>query len=138
MLKFKTCYACGLTKSLEEFYKDERNRDGRRGDCKMCAKARMRAIRRNNKAYYQEYDRKRNALPERQQIVSERKRVYREKWPEKKRAQDKVHAAVARGKLIKQPCEICGSKVVQAHHEDYSKPLDVIWLCAVHHKWIHS
>lgn len=34
-----------------------------------------------------------------------------------------------RGKLIQQDCEDCGSKDSQKHHEDYSKPLDVIWLC---------
>lgn len=43
-----------------------------------------------------------------------------------------------RGKIKKQPCEVCGSDNSQAHHEDYSKPLEVKWLCRIHHLEIHS
>lgn len=43
-----------------------------------------------------------------------------------------------RGKLERQPCAKCGSEDSQRHHEDYSKPLDVVWLCRAchiaHHK----
>lgn len=38
------------------------------------------------------------------------------------------------GKLIEEPCRICGNIKAEAHHEDYSKPLDVVWLCNKHHK----
>jgi ribosomal protein S27AE len=42
------------------------------------------------------------------------------------------------GKLIPQPCEKCGtSEDLQMHHEDYSKPLDVRWLCAECHQDEH-
>lgn len=34
-----------------------------------------------------------------------------------------------RGKLVRRPCALCGSADSQMHHEDYSKPLDVTWLC---------
>lgn len=37
----------------------------------------------------------------------------------------------SRGKLIPQPCRYCGNAEVQMHHEDYSKPLEVIWLCKI-------
>jgi hypothetical protein len=43
-----------------------------------------------------------------------------------------------RGSIKKEPCKVCGCEVVQAHHEDYIKPLEVIWLCVSchieHHK----
>jgi ribosomal protein L15E len=32
---------------------------------------------------------------------------------------------------------VCGAKKSVAHHEDYKKPLDVIWLCQEHHKAVH-
>ena len=36
----------------------------------------------------------------------------------------------------KQPCEVCGSSCAVAHHDDYTKPLEVRWLCLSHHqKW---
>lgn len=58
--------------------------------------------------------------------------------PEKRRAQKAVEAALLRGDLQRRPCERCGeTKHVHAHHDDYSKPLDVMWLCAKHHKERH-
>lgn len=65
-----------------------------------------------------------------------------EKWIKnnryKRNAHMKVLRAVSKGLLIKEPCEVCGSKHVHAHHEDYSKPLEVRWLCPLHHKEVHS
>lgn len=48
-----------------------------------------------------------------------------------------VFHAVERGDLVKQPCEVCGADHVEAHHDDYAKPLDVRWLCPTHHKAHH-
>lgn len=42
------------------------------------------------------------------------------------------------GKLVKQPCEICGETKVEAHHDDYSQPLAVRWLCRPHHREHHN
>jgi len=61
----------------------------------------------------------------------------RNKFPEKYHARLEVNKALKRGDLIKQPCSICGNGVSQAHHPDYSKPLNIIWLCDMHHKEIH-
>lgn len=39
-----------------------------------------------------------------------------------------------RGKLKRQPCEVCGTrKQIEMHHDDYSKPLAVRWFCRTHH-----
>ena len=48
-----------------------------------------------------------------------------------------VGQAVRDGRLIPQPCEKCGASPTHAHHDDYSKPLDVRWLCPVHHAEHH-
>jgi len=60
---------------------------------------------------------------------------YIKKYPEKKLTKRRVRKAIREGRLIVQPCEVCGRKdAVQAHHEDYSKPLAVRWLCPLHHR----
>ena len=61
-------------------------------------------------------------------------RVYDE---HKKRARAEVTWAILRGDLLRQPCEVCGETRVDAHHEDYSKPLEVRWLCRCHHMELH-
>jgi hypothetical protein len=45
---------------------------------------------------------------------------------------------IYRGKIQRQPCEVCGAPNAQGHHEDYSKPLEVMWLCALHHNLKHA
>jgi len=48
-----------------------------------------------------------------------------------------LYRAIKRGAIKRKPCIKCGSLKSQAHHEDYSDPLKVIWLCAKHHKAHH-
>lgn len=62
----------------------------------------------------------------------------REKYPEKYQAREAVLKALRKGVLKKKPCEECGIKKVEAHHEDYSKPLKVKWLCHKHHRIIEK
>jgi hypothetical protein len=42
-----------------------------------------------------------------------------------------------RGKLVPQPCEVCGNTHVVSHHDDYSFPLVVRWFCRWHHRAWH-
>lgn len=51
----------------------------------------------------------------------------------RKIARNKVGLALRRGKLERQPCEVCGERPAEAHHDDYTRPLDVRWLCKQHH-----
>jgi len=53
-------------------------------------------------------------------------------------ARKRVEKALEYGKLKKEPCEVCREKDVHAHHDDYEKPLDVRWMCRVHHQEHHA
>ncbi len=57
----------------------------------------------------------------------------RAKDHEKRQARAAFNAAIASGVLVRQPCEVCGDGPAHGHHEDYSKPLIVKWLCPKHH-----
>lgn len=67
-------------------------------------------------------------------------REYMQNNPEarfKRVARNKVRSMLRSGKWTRQPCEYCG-KLGEAHHSDYSKPLDVRWLCRTHHIQVDS
>lgn len=57
---------------------------------------------------------------------------WREKHPDRRDAHRKVFVAVRNGTLVKESC-FCGDTKVEAHHDDYSHPLEVVWLCKKHH-----
>ena len=69
------------------------------------------------------------------------RRKHNELNPEqKKKAVARAYLGVylRRGKVVKSGCAICGDLKVEAHHEDYDKPLEVIWLCRKHHTELHG
>lgn len=71
---------------------------------------------------------------ERREIV----RRARYKDPAKYRAGNTLRRALYAGKIEREPCERCGTRHdVQAHHDDYTRPLDVRWLCRKHHMELH-
>lgn len=51
---------------------------------------------------------------------------------QKHNARSAVRDAIVSGRLERLPCEVCGA-TAEAHHDDYSRPLDVRWLCTDHH-----
>ena len=56
-----------------------------------------------------------------------------------KRTQSATERAIKKGLLVPQPCEVCGAQGrMHAHHADYNKPLEVQWLCQLHHFEWHS
>lgn len=132
-MEFKKCFKCCLEKSISEFYKHKAMADGHLNKCKSCAKSDVLRHRSENIEKVREYDRMRgNRHPEGYL------KDYRQKYPSKHRAHDMVNNAIRVGSLVKQPCEVCGSEFsVHAHHDDYDKPLDVRWLCSMHHRQWH-
>jgi hypothetical protein len=67
------------------------------------------------------------------QSLAQRRRRYKAMNPEKNAAHVAVKSAIRSGVLERSPCEVCGETKVEGHHDDYSKPLDVRWLCRKHH-----
>ena len=134
----KTCFKCDRLLPLDQFYKHAMMRDGHLNKCKECARADSRANRAKRADYYREFDRKRSQQPERRAKVREYTRQRAKRNPEKFRARYAVGNAIRDGRLVREPCEVCGEEKVQAHHEDYTKPLDVRWLCFLHHRQAHG
>lgn len=58
--------------------------------------------------------------------------------PEQRYAHKAVENALLSGKMRRCSCEVCGVENAQAHHDDYSQPLSVVWLCPKHHKERHN
>jgi len=147
----KKCFKCGCIKPLLEFYKHGQMADGYLNKCKECTKNDSNKHREDNIEKIRAYDRNRPNHIERIKQNKERlendpiakqtnnKRI--KEWGKqnrnKRNANQKLARAVLRGIVIrKYSCEKCESDlIVEAHHEDYNKPLEVIWLCSkCHHK----
>lgn len=120
----KRCGKCGKRKSLRSgFYRSDW------GTCKECVKTRMRAhYHANYETKIRTYEAARFQTPKRKAKLIEYQRARRARDPLKYRARNAVSNALRDGRLHRRPCR-CGAKRVQAHHHDYSKPLDVEWLC---------
>lgn len=84
------------------------------------------------------YDRERRKLPHRMAKDARRQWVRRRAQPAKYLARRKVNDAIKCGWITRQPCEVCGMGNAQAHHEDYSKPMEIVWLCLSHHLERHA
>ena len=131
----KTCFKCGVSKSLDEFYRHPMMADGHLGKCKECTKKDVSENYRKRFNQYQRYEQLRYQEKVRHEQVLKYMSRHRKKHPERTKARTAVHNAIRDGKLTREPCEVCGAKA-QAHHGDYSKPLDARWLCFIHHRMI--
>lgn len=135
----KRCFKCGVLKPLTEFYKHRKMLDGHLNKCKGCTKSDASQYRAANIEAARAYDRNRPNKQARSVVQQEYTKEYREKFPNKYKAHVLVNNYLRDGKLLKEPCEVCSTnECVVAHHDDYAKPLDVRWLCEVHHKEWHS
>lgn len=146
----KVCFKCLLEKPLTEFYKHSAMSDKHLNKCKECTKADVAKHRQENLEKIRAYDKLRGSMPHR---VAARKeyiktpegkaaharalRAQKLKSPDRDKARIAVGNAVRDGKIEKWPCLICGD-TAEAHHPDYSRPLDVVWLCNKHHREAHA
>jgi len=139
-MKTKICFKCGVEKSLSDFYKHPQMKDGHLNKCKTCTKRDNNWNRLKNREHYRQYDKQRQQKEERKQKKLEYQRTYRTKNRKKGRVQGKTLRAIKKGVLIRPTkCERCFTEnaIIEAHHEDYDKPLDVQWLCPECHRLTH-
>jgi len=139
----KRCFVCGVEKQRTEFYAHPQMADGLLGKCKECTKMHSTRLRNAKLEQVREYDRDRRrgvVKPSHRKKCdrSASSRAWYKRNGEKKHAETVAYRAILRGELDREPCQMCGcAENIQAHHWDYSKPLDVVWLCVRHHNDLH-
>lgn len=127
----RLCKICGTSKPPSGFYNSI-------VECKDCWRARVK-LRRLTDPSVRAYDRARAKTPARAKKATAVTKSWRQRNPDAYRAHSAVNYAIRIGKLERGPCAICAeTKHVHAHHRDYSKPLEVIWLCARCHHRLHA
>lgn len=114
----KPCRFCGTTPIVEPSRYKRRDYQ-----CDSCAK---------------EYKKPYNQLGKKR--CNELHKKYRKDPKLRKRhlARDKASREIKSGRLARGNCIVCKAPNAQAHHEDYSKPLEITWLCASHHRQHHD
>ena len=138
MTHSKECFKCKTVKPLIDFYKHYAMADGHVNKCKECNKKDVNKNRNEKIDYYREYDRIRAKIPERKKAATEISSAWRKADKRRQKCHNAVTRAIRSGKLIRQPCIRCGNEKSLAHHEDYEKPLEVMWLCQPCHKQRHK
>ena len=149
----KVCRVCGIEKDSNDFPA----RGGR--VCKKCKCASAKEYRLKNIGRVREYDRNRPNKEERKRKQKERLlrlkvedherfadltyrrgNRWRKEHNQRQKAWGALNDAIRYGKLERPTvCSRCGSEGdIEAHHEDYSKPLDVMWLCVRCHNELHK
>ncbi len=142
----KVCRQCHVPKPLDDFYVHAQMADGHLNKCKDCVKKRVKgwAIdnpekvrlatreKMNRPAYRARNAAWRAAHPEQRKAIQDR---WYKKNTKKKYANTKVQRALQSGELVKPAaCQDCGAATaLEAHHHDYSRPLEVQWLCTTCH-----
>ena len=121
------CKKCKNERSEIDFYKSNKT------TCKSCVKESATSRRNKNIEKVRAYDRARGNRQSPEYL-----KKYRERYPNKYKAHNIVNNSIRDKKLFAEPCETCGNKRSVAHHDDYSKPLNVRWLCQAHHKEWHA
>jgi ribosomal protein S27AE len=138
MADCKKCFKCGELKSLDGFYKHPRMADGHLNKCKTCTKNDVSKHRGENLDRIRAYDRERGKSKDRIAANVAVNRAWRSEDLRRQKAHIAVAKAIRKGDLIRLACERCGNEKSLAHHEDYDKPLQVMWLCQPCHKQRHK
>lgn len=128
------CSRCLNEKPIDEFALDKRKPEGRAYECRECNRIRNRLSKQALANQNREKERlrvKRRYHENKETILAYQKSL--NKSP-KVRARRLLSYAVRVGKIQKPNICECGNiGNLHGHHSDYSKPLDVEWLCSLCH-----
>lgn len=131
----KSCSNCGAVKPHTDFQVRKLSKDGLTASCKTCLRERDRI---RNKSQSRIDAREAYAKGVGKDKADAAKKRYIERNPKKRKVHVTVGNALRDGILVKKPCEVCGDSYVEAHHCDYDKPLEVMFLCPKHHQAWHD
>ncbi|KKN96723.1 hypothetical protein LCGC14_0163670 [marine sediment metagenome] len=123
----KRCSKCRQTQPISAHHRNRKKADGLANQCRDCRNSSAKAYATNNREH-----------------INKQQREYRNRSYAKHRdrylARSAVESAVLRGRMVKPDCcSECGADGrLEAHHEDYSRRLDVLWLCSDCHGKRHA
>ena len=119
----RICRKCGETKYLYLFKVNSSLPSGHTYLCKSCANLESLKYKNTNKDYFKKY------YKQHRKKINKQIREWLNKHPDVKNCRNRLNT----GRIKKSPCTICKNPMSEAHHNDYSKPKDIIWLCKKHH-----
>jgi len=131
------CKSCDLTKPDSDFYL---NAGKPMQTCKVCRRKKAHDDRRARPEVFSARDAARYVGARREKILAD-STVRAKAGGVERRARIALANAVRDGKIDKpDACSECLTSCsrIEGHHEDYSKPLEVIWLCARCHRRLHA
>lgn len=143
-MREKTCFKCNRTFSILNFYKHPKMADGHLGKCKECARKDA------SHSYHEKAGDVAWVERERERGRDKYHRLYGPgpNWTspqatrkQKRRANSLLAHAVRSGRIVKPSrCGDCGFTAtrIHGHHDDYSKPLAVHWVCPLCHRRRHA
>ena len=132
----KKCTECQIEKEESEFHKDRSRYDGLDSRCKECKKIRNRWYRLKHEKYFKDYRRNNYEKYKDTFRSSFKDWYYRNK--NKTKSHHILNYAIFKNEIERKPCAICKKSDAHAHHDDYSKPLAVDWLCRDCHGLWHQ
>ncbi|ACI54425.1 hypothetical protein Rleg2_1131 [Rhizobium leguminosarum bv. trifolii WSM2304] len=147
----KTCFKCERVKPLTEFYRHKQMADGHLNKCKECTKADVLSNYHKNPERVKAYESRRAMLEHRVEarrqyarrnpdVISRINRASTKRHPDRRSARVKLGNAVRDGLPKAAACEVCNrpGRRIHGHHEDYSRPVWVAWVCTTCHRNIHK
>ena len=134
----KKCSKCKTEKDKNSFYIDKHKKDGLTSSCIYCCR------KTGKKSILKNID----SVRERSNKYNKKNREKINSYLNEKYKNDDLHRFkilvrrktnyyIKNNKINKLPCEVCGDKKSEAHHNDYNNFLDITFLCNKHHNEWH-